>query len=130
VYKTEECLWDIYKMTALTHLVQGAYVVIPATLKRWASERNCTWLFTAEPSVFDSADVFLRRGRKCWEWAITATARPLRVHKRIRVVPIASAPMASLPSYAIRAIRVHGVPGEGWLDFDGDWPISQAPLTG
>jgi hypothetical protein len=95
VFKTEESLWDVYKMIALgtTSGVEATYVIIPATARRWLKPERCTQVFADHIVVLDSRKLF-EDERPSWEWLLTGgQARPVRVPAQIRIMPVERAPV-------------------------------------
>jgi hypothetical protein len=130
VEKVDEALWDIYKMVSLRTRpgVQATYVVIAASVAKWRSGTECTWLFDAGEMRVNSGDVF-RRDADAWRWLLKGgRGRPTRVPVEITVTQIAQAPFGRLAGYELRAIRVEPF-GSEWLQFMGEWPVGHATAS-
>lgn len=127
------CLWDMWKMVSARQLpgVEDAYLVVAAPRRHWKSGADCVDLFPAKPSTprrWDSLEMTQLWHNAWQELLLGGSGRPSRVAKTIEVEFVGCHDIPAFPGFELRSIAVTAVPDDGWLDFDGDWPIGYQPI--
>jgi hypothetical protein len=124
----EWTLWDLLKIVNTFELVstQAAFLVVAATVRTWASERDCVALFDAAPGVCLRwrTDEMVKSWPKAWKDLLAGgPARPVYAPAEIEVESIARTPVVAYPGYELRTVAVRPAPASGRLAFADGWPI-------
>ncbi len=119
-------LWDTYKLAAARmHYGVSAYVVVGAPNSFWSDDAvPCVALYC--DSTWSSQQLFSHYEEAWGDLLTGGTARPSRVPVSITTRLVASARLETSPRWELRALRID-VTDDGWLEFDGDWPVGHQP---
>jgi len=139
VEKTDEVLWDLYKVidalcagAEAGHGAEAGYLVVAATNEQWKRTSNyCTEIFSAAPPRC-SRQLF-QDNKKAWlDLLMGGSARPLRIPAQVTISPIATSHVKIRGREgSLRCVRVAAL-GTEWLPFPldhhgGDWPLGVEP---
>jgi hypothetical protein len=125
----DQTLWDLFKLAAGLTMpgIETGYMVLARHSHRW-DDGDCSALFAEsnEPARWDSAAMF-GDWKAAWADLLRGgSARPTSIASEVETAFIGRAQVTGFDSYEVRCVAVRLVPDAGLLQFDGDWPVSNA----
>lgn len=111
VEEVDQCLWDLFKLTAAYRLprVYAGYLVALATMRKWKPGGQCVELFSPKirvPVDHNSFGLF-QRNRKAWERLKKGGgARLIRAPQEVQTETLATPKLANYPKLEMRVVAV------------------------